>query len=91
MAIYMEEGRALMAACANQESDAPETESNEWATKVETFLAGTLDQSYIARFRNGSGLPMVGTTIWKPSHRNLWGELRVRIARLQEFIKELSQ
>jgi len=91
MALFMEEGRGLMAGCANVESDAPETESNEWAAKVETFLAAKLDNSYIARFRNGSGLPTPATTIWKPSHRNLWGGLHVRLARLQEFIKELSQ
>jgi len=87
---FLAEGQPLMTRCADEEKPPPSDDAEAWAEKVETFLLGNLDESYIARFRDDSNLPMTGTSIFSQPHRVLWGRLRVRMARLQEFIKELS-
>jgi hypothetical protein len=90
LANFMEEGQQLNRRCGEELLPAPEGDANTWAQRVEDFLSENLDASYVARFRDGSNLPMAATSIASIPHRNLWGGLRVRLARLQEFIRELS-
>ena len=70
-------------------------QSQEWADAVEQILLDSLDESYVAIFRDGSDLPM--SALYIPPNfdnemerRGLWSGLRIRAARLQQFIKELS-
>jgi hypothetical protein len=56
------------------------------------LIINNLDASYVTRFRDGSDIaPMIpgGVTFGSPN-LSLWGGLRVRVIRLNEFIKELS-
>ena len=62
-----------------------------WAAKTEEWLGENLEASYIVRFRNDAGIPM-GTFVMRRglNHREgpLNGFMRVRLARLGEFMAE---
>ncbi len=85
---FIGEGHDLMARCADETQPAPEEEANAWAARVEAFLAEHLGDSYVHRFRSGAGLPMGATSIASMLHRNLWSGIRVRLARLEQFVQE---
>jgi hypothetical protein len=91
LAEFHHEGQSLMTRCIDKDSK-PQIDSDSWAKKVEAFLINNLDASYVTRFRDDSNIaPMMpgGMTFTSPNY-NLWGGLRVRVIRLNEFIKELS-
>jgi len=97
LANFMDQGSLLMQRTIT--SPDPVTtiseEANRWAENAERFLTESLDDSYISRFRDGSNLPMSSLFIDpqlgdERERRSLWTGLRVRVARLQEFIKEQS-
>ena len=85
---FLEEGRGLMVRCGNVSEPPPEQEAQSWADNVEAYFHKEMDDSYIARFRDGSGLPLTVNSISSVPHRNLWGGIWIRTSRLQEFIKE---
>jgi hypothetical protein len=62
-------------------------------TKFEEFLASRLGNSYVVRSRNSSGLPLGAFTTGRfeprPREIQLYGALGTRLARLEEFTKEL--
>jgi len=89
LATFVTEGNRLMERCNDETVPPPEAEAEAWASRVEEFLVENFGQGYVARFRNGAGLPAGVTTIRSIPHRQLWGGLRVRMARLNEFITEL--
>jgi hypothetical protein len=86
---FLIEGRQLQERCSYQNQDPPNAEADAWAGRVETFLGDNLDSGHIARFRDGSDLPMGANSIGSIPHRQLWGGLRVRLARLSQFIAEI--
>jgi hypothetical protein len=90
LGLFLHEGSILRGQCGNEKEQPPEDAAIDWANKVEDFLCSSLDESYVARFRDGSNLPMTANSIASLAHRHLWSWIRVRMARLQEFIKELS-
>ena len=85
------EGQELQRQCGNEKEPAPTAQAQEWADKTEGYLAENLGESYIARFRSSAGLPMAANSISSLDHRNLWAGLHVRLARLTQFVEELSQ
>ena len=90
LADFLNEGLGLMQLCADESNPPPNEDANAWSDRVEEYLGRELDKSYIARYRDGSGLPTGINAIYSTPHRNLWGGIRVRSARLQEFISELT-
>jgi hypothetical protein len=87
---FMLTGRALQRQCGDESKLAPNKEADDWAADVEKYLRDTLGESYVARFRSHSGLPMTGNSIQSIPHRNLWGGLDTRLARLEQFIEETT-
>jgi hypothetical protein len=87
---FLEQGRVLMRRCANEKEAAPEDEAQEWANAAEDYMRANLDESYVARFRDGSDLPLGVTTINSAPHRQLWSGIKVRVARLQQFVSEMA-
>jgi hypothetical protein len=85
---FLEEGRQLMIRCTNESLPEPTADAEAWSNTAETFFQQNMDDSFIARFRDDSGLPMTATSIASNPHRNLWAGIRVRTSRLQEFIME---
>lgn len=86
---FLIEGRELQEKCSFQNREPPNAEADAWAEKVENFLQEKLDYGHIARFRDGSDLPVGANSIVSTPHRQLWGGLRVRLARLSQFIAEI--
>ncbi len=70
-----------------------EPEIAAWAEKTEAWLGQNLGTPHIVRFRNGAGVPM-GTFVMRRALNTkegpLNGFMRVRLARLGEFIAEQS-
>ncbi len=95
LSALMLEGQGLSRRLAS--TDEPleilEPDIEAWAGRTETWLEENLETSYIVRFRNGAGIP-IGTYVMRraPNTREgpLNGFMRVRLARLGEFISERS-
>ena len=83
-------GRQLLERCEDESSPPLSAEAQKWANDAEQFMHDNMDDSFVARFRDGSGLPMTVTAITSPAHRNLWSGIKVRTSRLQEFLGELG-
>jgi len=90
LAAFVQEGMELRRLCANEGVPPPIQQADEWAMRTEAFLRDKLDESYVARFRNSSGLPLTANSISSIPHRNLWGAIYTRLARLNQFLEELS-
>lgn len=88
---FLHEGQALLRQCSNEQEPAPQQEADSWARRVEAYLEKHLGGDYIASFRDGAGLPMGVTAIMSVAHRNLEGGIKIRLARLQQFLEELRQ
>jgi pimeloyl-ACP methyl ester carboxylesterase len=68
----------------------PGLEADAWANKAEAYFHKEMDDSYIARFRDSSGLPPIGPVgQYSDAQRNLWSAIFDRSTRLEEFMKEL--
>jgi hypothetical protein len=93
MGNMLSEGRELMAICAKDDpATLPQKEFDDWSARVEAVLLQEFDFSYVARFRNpGSGMPMVMSPCERDAHRTLWGWIRIRVMRLDEFLSEISR
>jgi hypothetical protein len=93
LSAFLMDGQTLMSRCDDQTVPPPNDDANAWQQETETFLLNSLDESYIVRFRDGSGImPAVRVQRELPSlpHVNLWSKLYKRVVRLHEFITELS-
>jgi len=86
---FMNEGLQLRRQCADENKPPPNDEANDWATRVEAYLANHRGESYVSRFRSDAGLPMTATSISSMPHRNLWGGIHTRLSRLEQFIAEI--
>jgi hypothetical protein len=85
-------GQILMNRCLDKDAQPPNDAANIWAKNVEEFLTKNLDESYITRFHDGSNIMSVIPTAgpFSQDSLNLWSGLRIRVIRMNEFIKELS-
>lgn len=90
LSALLEEGRQLMNRCGDETKPPPNADADDWAQRTEAVLRDNLDESYVARFRSGAGLPLTANSISSIPHRQLWGALWVRTSRLQEFLSELG-
>jgi hypothetical protein len=86
----LEKGRLLAEEAANQNQTSPQEEATLWGQSAEKFFLDNMDESYISRFRDESDLPIPQQPpgISDIPRARLWAGMRVRNARLQEFIKE---
>lgn len=84
------EGTELRNQCTNEREPPPVGEFNDWVARTEEYLAAHLDASYIARFRDSAGLSAPPTKIQSRAHVALWASIWTRLARLEQFIQELT-
>jgi hypothetical protein len=94
LAKLMLEGQGLMGRLTSTDETIETIEEaiDIWATNVEAWLSENLEDSYTVRFRNSAGIPM-GTFIMRRGGLNtkegpLNGFMRVRLARLGQFVEE---
>ncbi len=83
-----EEGRNILRKCFEKNSEAPEDETNLWATKVYNYLEANLGRDYAMRFESHEGLP-IGLTTLSGMHSTVESYIKTRLARLNEFLSEL--
>jgi len=86
--LFISEGQELADRCADEKPPPPYEEFVKWAQKIEEFLRDHFDDTHIAQFRSVEGLSATVNSIVSIEHRSLRTNLHVRLARLQEFIKE---
>ena len=87
---FIDQGRILMTQCTDEKAPAPGAAAMIWASQAEGFLSVHLGTSYVARFRNSAGLPLLVTTIQDDGHKQIWGFVNQRLARLEQFSEELK-
>jgi hypothetical protein len=87
---YLIRGIEIQDKCGAEDKPAPTAEAEAWTSDVQTFLSKHLGLSYVARFHNSAGLPLSATSITSREHRNVSSYMRVRLARLNEFIQDLE-
>jgi hypothetical protein len=88
---FQKEGGRLIQVTLDKNSPLPTTEADQWATKVEGYLAKKLGPSYVIRFRSGAGLPMPAFFNADASKQPLWSGLNTRVARLDQFSAEIAR
>jgi hypothetical protein len=66
----------------------PIKDHNDWTAAVEAYLRSTLDQSYVVRFGNFSGMTFFSDGSERATYRN---SLDGRVRRLNEFIQEFRE
>ena len=69
------------------EKELPILEHNIWVESVEKYLSTELDQSFVIRFSDFSGLVFYGDGTEKSKFKN---SISGRVQRLSQFISELS-
>lgn len=67
----------------------PWDELNEWDGEVIDYLQANLGDDYAVRFGSHAGLPTGTTTLWPP-FSGAESQIKTRVARLNEFMKELA-
>ena len=85
---YLLNGQQICILNNAQNTPALIQEAEEWGGKVEKYLDGNLGISYVARFRDGSGLPLGMHQLSSIPHINVNSFMHVRLARLHLFIEE---
>ena len=88
---FLEEGRLLKIQCSNEEDPPPNDEADAWGERAEVCFRENLDESYVARFRNHEGLPAGFTSIRSRAHQRLSSGIGTRLARLEQFLAELTR
>ena len=90
LGLFLAEGIELLRLTRNEATPAPTEAAEAWNMRVISYLESALGSSFAHRFIDASGLPMGITSLQSEAHRKLEGGLKVRTARLQQFLSELS-
>jgi hypothetical protein len=89
---YLSACNDLVALVADTQKPVPTERLDRWIGELERYL-GDVDESYVTRSRSGSGLSIGGyrsDTPFSPERLRAFTGLRVRCARLEQFIAELK-
>jgi hypothetical protein len=87
-ALAAEVERATALLQRQTESPLPMKDYNDWIQAVEAWLLKNLDQSYVVRFGNFSGMTFYSDGSERATFRN---SLDGRVRRLNEFIHEFTE
>jgi hypothetical protein len=85
---FIEQGNALMQRCSDNSQPPPQAQEKQWEAQVETFLRDKLDGSYIIRFRDPTGVPLGVIVGLDAAHQGLFGAIRARVFRLEQFSEQ---
>jgi hypothetical protein len=83
------EGRTLLRIAQLDQEPAPLVAAEEWNQRVTGYLASAIGGSFARRFGDEPRLPAGESTLQSDTHRELELDLRIRIARLEQFLSEL--
>lgn len=90
---FLDEGIQLNRIASDGNQTVPTDGISDWITRLEKYL-GSVDASYVTRSRSGAGVS-VGILQTDapptPARSRAVGAVRIRMARLEEFIREWSQ
>ena len=85
---FLAEGIAPRKLAHQEDQPAPTVAANTWR---QSRLVATLGSAFVARFADGSGLPSPFVNrIRSQEHKGLENGLRIKTARLQQFLSELT-
>lgn len=88
---FIDQGNAYLAAIRDDKVDFDQAtkEINEWAGKVEEFLAAKLGTSYVQRFRSAANVPLGEPVGLSEQRMAYWRGVRLRVVNLERFSGEL--
>ena len=81
-------GQASSLSARAVEEPLPINSHNEWIASVDAYLRENLDESFVVRFGNFSGMTFYGDGSPKSNYKN---SLDGRTRRLHEFIRDFSE
>jgi hypothetical protein len=87
---FLQQGSALLRRARNESEPFPIEEMDRWTTLVSNYLEKTLGVSFVYRFADPSGIPMGFTSLHSHERRAIEDLLQTRMARLQQFLFELT-
>ena len=88
VAFFLTEGEALLGRLHKDDTHQLEPAVEKWINGTISFLRTNLNEGYVARLNNFSGMTFLGDGSPKSTLRN---KIDGRLRRLNEFIAELSQ
>ena len=83
---FVSEGQELLH--RRDDGTPPHHEAIDWTTRIEEYLQKKLETRHVLAFRSSAGLPPIETTARKGAHRRLERYIQIRLARLEEILKE---
>ena len=87
---FLAEGVDLLRRARHEQEPAPNEDAEGWNVRVVEYLNSFMGNAFVHRFGDSSGLPLGMTALQSEAHRRLEGGLKIRTARLQQFMSELS-
>jgi hypothetical protein len=89
LGVFIKEGSVLRDRAVDESKPIPLDEANQLDRRVEAFLRDKLGASYVVRYENADGLPMLHSGIRSPEHNSLWAQISYRLMRLNQFLEQL--
>jgi hypothetical protein len=86
---YIGLGQAIMEEFARNQMPMPIMDEVGWVSNVDDFLRTNLNNSYVNRFHDNSGLAPISANNADPQHNDQYAIMFHEIARLEEFSREL--
>jgi len=86
---FFKQGRDLMYRCNYGDNNTTAEEVNLWITNVIHYLRSDLDETYVERFLDGSGIyEVVPSPIPPPEYQKRFNLINGRVIRLHQFIEK---
>jgi hypothetical protein len=89
LALLLAEGTLLLRRTQNEAEAAPEDDIVMWTARTEEFLSSNFSGAHVMRFRDLSGIPPGPTSLSSKERIGMEGTIRMRLARLQQFLSEM--
>ena len=84
------QGEALRVTVADGDDPRPDEEIKQWLGEVREYIETFLGNDYVARLYSGAGIHLAVLPTRRSEDYGLPTNLNARLARLNEFIRELS-
>ncbi len=90
LSCLLSQGQELQTQCKKEKEPAPKDAIQDWITNCERILSKKFGQSYVVRFRIEAGITKPIFTYSSFEHGQLYIQVHYKLARLEEFLREVG-
>lgn len=90
LATFLATGSTLLASASNTNHPIPEGAFAVWVENIQRELRNSLDESYVVRLRDRTGVRIYSNPSYEPARRQVHADILLTMERLREFLRELS-